>query len=389
MSTTPTCCQEQAAGGLGSEALIPSHRHNIPSHCHAIPSLASAESPASHPSPNVYRVNPVDLLDLPGLAESLAIMEDRLDEAVRVGDPFLDQVTTHLIAAGGKRLRPALALAAASAGAGPAGNLDPSSTRGADQIQGAVAVELVHLASLYHDDVMDEAVVRRNVASVNARWGNLVAIVAGDFLLARSAELAAALGAEIAGLLAATLGALCQGQIQEVQTAFQASRTKKQYRAAIEGKTAALMGTSCRIGALTGGVSSTDIDALTSYGREFGMAFQVRDDILDVTSGESELGKPAGQDLAEGIYTLPVLYALADPEVAPELSALLGQPLAEPERDKARAAIQASSGIREAVRECRQYARRASSIASRLEARPLGEALDRLAIWLTESLPEV
>ncbi len=192
---------------------------------------------------------------------------------------------------------------------------------------GAVAVELVHLASLYHDDVMDEATVRRNVESVNARFGNLVAIVAGDFLLARSAEIAAGLGTEIAGLLAATLGELCQGQVAEVHAAFQPGRSRDDYYRAIAGKTASLMATSCRIGALTGGLPRTQIDAFTDFGRSFGMIFQVRDDILDVIGTEAELGKPAGQDLAEGIYTLPVLLALADPEAGPELRTLLGQPL--------------------------------------------------------------
>ena len=150
------------------------------------------------------------------------------------GDPFLDEVTGHLIAAGGKRLRPGLALAAATGG--PPG-------RQADDLQGAVAVELVHLASLYHDDVMDEATMRRTVESVNARWGNLVAIVAGDFLLARSAEIAASLGTEIAGLLANTLGQLCQGQVAEVRAAFSTERTEDHYFTAIAGKTAALMAT--------------------------------------------------------------------------------------------------------------------------------------------------
>ena len=138
-------------------------------------------------------------------------------ESVVTGDGFLDEVTTHLLAAGGKRLRPVLALATATSGARTASRED---------LLGAVAVELVHLASLYHDDVMDEATVRRNVESVNARFGNLVAIVAGDFLLARSAEIAAGLGTEIAGLLAATLGELCQGQVAEVHAAFQVSRTE-------------------------------------------------------------------------------------------------------------------------------------------------------------------
>src|SRR5271165_2901053 len=199
------------------------------------------------------------------------------------------------MAAGGKRLRPVLALATATSGARPATG---------EELLGAVAVELVHLASLYHDDVMDEATVRRNVESVNARFGNLVPIVAGDFLLARSAEIAAGLGTEIAALLAATLGELCQGQVAEVHSAFQVGRSAESYADAIAGKTAALMATSCRIGALTGGLPRREVDAFTQFGRHFGMVFQIRDDILDIVGTDAELGKPSGQDVAEGIYTL-------------------------------------------------------------------------------------
>ena len=210
---------------------------------------------------------------------------------------------------------------------------------------GAVAVELVHLASLYHDDVIDEATIRRNVESVNSRFGNLVAIVAGDYLLARSAAIAASLGTEIAALLADTLGRLCQGQVTEVRSAFQIGRSHDDYFAAISGKTAALTATSCRIGALTGGLPAAEVEACTEFGRCFGMVFQIRDDILDVTAIEGQLQKPVGQDLAEGIYTLPALVALADPDAGPDLRALLGQPLAQPERDKARAIVMASRGI--------------------------------------------
>ena len=212
-----------------------------------------------------------------------------------------------------------------------------------------MAVELVHLASLYHDDVIDEATIRRNVESVNSRFGNLVAIVAGDYLLARSAAIAASLGTEIAALLADTLGRLCQGQVTEVRSAFQIGRSHDDYFAAISGKTAALMATSCRIGALTGGLPAAEVEACTEFGRCFGMVFQIRDDILDITATDGQLQKPAGQDLAEGIYTLPALVALADPDAGPDLRALLGQPLAQPERDKARAIVMASRGIAAAV----------------------------------------
>ena len=186
-------------------------------------------------------------------------------------------------------------------------------------------MELVHLASLYHDDVMDEATMRRTVESVNARWGNLVAIVAGDFLLARSAEIAASLGTEIAGLLAHTLGQLCQGQVAEVRAAFSTERTEDHYFTAIAGKTAALMATSCRIGALTGALPRVEVEALTTFGRCFGMLFQLRDDVLDIIGTEEELGKLPGQDLAEGIYTLPVLKALPGPRRRPRTGAAAGQ----------------------------------------------------------------
>jgi heptaprenyl diphosphate synthase len=323
-------------------------------------------------------VNVVELLGLPALEDQLKRLEPLLVESVVTGDGFLDEVTTHLLAAGGKRLRPVLALATATSGAAGASRED---------LLGAVAVELVHLASLYHDDVMDEATVRRNVESVNARFGNLVAIVAGDFLLARSAEIAAGLGTEIAALLAATLGELCQGQVAEVHAAFQVGRSRDDYSRAISGKTASLMATSCRIGALTGGLPRDQVEAFTAFGRSFGMVFQVRDDILDVIGNEAELGKPAGQDLAEGIYTLPVLLALADPEVGPELSPLLGQPLGHPERDKARSIVAESRAIGDSVGVARRYAEQAAAAAGSGSSPGLAEGLTNLAHSLVDDLP--
>jgi heptaprenyl diphosphate synthase len=323
-------------------------------------------------------VDTAPLLSLPSLPDDLVRLEPELRDAVSSGDQFLDQVTTHLIAAGGKRLRPCLALAAATGGRRPAT---------ADELQGAVAVELVHLASLYHDDVMDEALVRRNVESVNARFGNLVAIVAGDFLLARSAEIAASLGTEIAGLLANTLGLLCQGQVTEVRAAYSTERTEADYLVTIEGKTAALMATSCRIGAITAGLPRTEVDVLTRFGRCFGMLFQLRDDILDVVATDEELGKPAGQDLAEGIYTLPVLLALRDPDTGPELRPLLGAPLDQPERDKAKAIVAGCGAIDETVAAGRRFVDEALGAAEAVRERPLGRALGDLARSLLDGLP--
>ncbi len=301
-----------------------------------------------------------------------------LISAVAAGDPFLDQVATHLIRAGGKRLRPMLALASATRGERPASEED---------LLGSVSVELVHLASLYHDDVIDEATMRRGTDSVNSRFGNLVAIVGGDYLLARSAEIAASLGTEIAGLLATTLGQLCQGQISEVKTAYSVERTAEQYLEAIEGKAAALMATSCRIGALTGGAPRPEVEALTEFGRNFGIVFQLRDDVLDVVATNGQLGKPPGQDLAEGVYTLPVLHALAEPEIGPELSTLLGQPLALPERDKARAIVATSGGIAATVELGRQFAARADAALGGVSSPQLAGALRALSDTLFDDLP--
>ncbi len=323
-------------------------------------------------------MNALDALGLPGVEEDLKRLEPLLFSSVTTGDAFLDDVTTHLISAGGKRLRPVLALSAATAGERPASRED---------LLGAIAVELVHLASLYHDDVIDEATVRRNVKSVNARFGNLVAIVAGDYLLARSAAIAASLGTEIAGLLADTLGRLCQGQVNEVRSAFQVTRTEADYFDAIAGKTAALMSASCRIGAITGGAPRDEVDALTAFGQSLGMVFQLRDDVLDLVATDGELGKPPGQDLAEGIYTLPVLLALADPEIGPELRSLLGRRLDLPEREKARAIVSESPAVAATVAVAGRYAREAVSAAAGVRSPAVAAGLRRLTESLLDGLP--
>jgi heptaprenyl diphosphate synthase len=323
-------------------------------------------------------VNSTEALGLPRLEEGLRRLEPLLARSVVTGDAFLDEVTTHLTVAGGKRLRPLLALASATGG-----ERDPTE----DDLMGAVAVELVHLASLYHDDVIDEATMRRNVESVNSRFGNLVAIVAGDYLLARSAAIAADLGVEIAALLADTLGRLCQGQVTEVHSAYQLGRTPDDYFAAISGKTAALTAASCRIGALTGGLPPAEVEACTEFGRCFGMAFQIRDDVLDITASDGQLQKPAGQDLAEGVYTLPALLALEDPDAGPDLRALLGQPLGQPERDKARAIVTASGAIAASVTIARTYVDDACTAAASVARPALRAGLPRLVTELLDDLP--
>ncbi|HEV7887289.1 MAG TPA: polyprenyl synthetase family protein [Acidimicrobiales bacterium] len=322
-------------------------------------------------------VNIASLLDLPSLEADLSRLEDALRAAVLSADPFLSEVAAHLIAAGGKRLRPALAVAAAVGGGGTASE---------DVLQGGVAVELVHIGSLYHDDVMDEAVVRRGVESVNARWGNLVAILAGDFLLARASEIAASLGTEVAGLLAATIGRLCEGQVGELKTAFSVQRTQDEYLGSISGKTASLTSAACRIGGLCAGLGRREVDSLTAYGEAVGMVFQIRDDVLDVVGTEESLGKPAGQDLVEGTYSLPVILALADPVAGSELRPLLGSPLDEAERDKARAVVRSSGGVESALAVGRRYADDAAAAVGGLPDGPVAAAMGALGHRLLDDL---
>jgi heptaprenyl diphosphate synthase len=323
-------------------------------------------------------VNLHERLGLISVESDLSRLETLLAESVIFGDEYLDSVTTHLIYAGGKRLRPMLALASATSG-------DRAATQ--EDLMGGVALELMHLASLYHDDVMDEAEVRRNVDSVNARYGNLIAIVAGDYLMARSATIAADLGAEAAGLLARTLAWLTRGQVSEVRTSYSVERTEADYFEAIEGKTASLMSSSCRMGALTAQLDQKESAALAEYGRCFGMIYQLRDDILDVVATQNQLGKPAGQDLAEGIYNLPTLFALRDGQLGDELRSVLGASLDDEERERARKLVIATDGIAQTIASAQRFLVLAHEALEGVPSKPLRQGFGSLIEFLLEDLP--
>ena len=312
---------------------------------------------------------------MPALRERV---EKRLLVAVESDDEAMAEMASHLVRAGGKRLRPVLAALASIAG-------DGAGAIGDDAVTGGVACELVHVGSLHHDDVIDEAGVRHGVESVNARWGNLRAILSGDFLLARASELAASLGTEVASLLAGTIGRLCEGEVRELRSAYQVDRSVADYAAAIDGKTAALYSTACRIGGLVGGLPRDQVDALTDFGRHYGMAFQVVDDVLDVVATDDELGKPAGHDMAEGVYTLPVLRAFAGPGGG-ALRALLGGPLEADSQARALAIVREGDGIADALTEARAYVDRAVDDVSRLPSTATGDALAAAARHLLVGL---
>ena len=304
-------------------------------------------------------------------------IESAIHEAVRAGDPYLTEIASHLVVAGGKRLRPVVAIAAAQVTGHPAS---------LDVVRGGVACELVHLGSLYHDDVIDEADTRRGVETVNAKWGNLQAILAGDFLLSRASEIAATIGTEVAGLLARTIGWLCEGEIEQLRHTYDVARPEPSYFVSIQGKTASLYGTAARIGGIVAGLDRPIIETLTAWGNAFGMVFQIVDDILDITDTTEQLGKPAGHDLVEGVYTLPVLRTLAmESGVGEELASLLGRPLDAAERDKALSIVRANEGVESAVATARQYVAAAENACDDLPPGAATNALRSAPLALLDS----
>jgi heptaprenyl diphosphate synthase len=321
---------------------------------------------------------PNPLLDLPGMPGLRERVEKRLLAAVETDDEAMTEMASHLVRAGGKRLRHLLAALSSTTG-------DAEAVVSDEAITGGVACELVHVGSLHHDDVIDEADTRHGVDSVNSRWGNLRAILSGDFLLARASELAASLGTEVAGLLASTIGRLCTGEVRELQRAYEVDRTVADYEAAIEGKTAALYSTACRIGGIVGDLPRTHVDPLTDYGLHYGMAFQVVDDILDVVATDDELGKPAGHDMAEGVYNLPVLRTLAGPG-GDELRPLLGGPLDGAAQARALALVRAGDGVAQSIAEAGAHVDRALAALSAFPATPASDALGAAARHLLVGL---
>ncbi|MDV3297177.1 MAG: polyprenyl synthetase family protein, partial [Brachybacterium paraconglomeratum] len=222
-------------------------------------------------------------------------VEVALEEAVQSEARFVTDAARHLMHAGGKRFRPLLVLLAAETG-------DPYAE---GVITSACVVELTHLASLYHDDVMDEAALRRGAESANARWDNLVAILTGDFLFSKSSEFTARLGAEAVRIQAETFTRLVEGQILETLGPQDGEDPLEHYLRVVAGKTGSLIATSARYGARFAGAPLEVEEALTEYGERVGTAFQLSDDILDIASESDESGKTPGTDLREGVPTLP------------------------------------------------------------------------------------
>jgi geranylgeranyl pyrophosphate synthase len=313
----------------------------------------------------------------PALADSVQAGLDRVEELLRVSVrsdfDLVGETARHLADAGGKRFRPLLTLLAAHFG-------EPGRY---GVVESAVVVELTHLATLYHDDVMDEAAVRRGAVSANARWSNTVAILTGDYLFSRASDLLADLGADAVRIQARTFGRLVTGQIRETVGAPPGGDPVRHYLAVLEEKTGSLIATSALFGAMFGGASAEVADLLRQYGELIGIAFQLSDDLLDVASDSAESGKTPGTDLREGVHTLPVLYALRLPPGQPD-SARLRALLAEPISDVGALAealnlLRRSPAMAEARAVLVSYADRARALLERLPDLPARAALAGLA----------
>ncbi len=306
------------------------------------------------------------------LRQGLDEVEAQLEKAVVSPTPIVARAASHLISAGGKRFRPMLVLLSGRFG-------DPADSR---LSRSAVAVELTHLATLYHDDVIDEADHRRGIESVNHHWDNAVAVLAGDYLFARASELATELGTDVSRLLARTVAQLCDGQIREVIAAGRLDQTVGDYMEVIRRKTAALIATSCRLGAMMSAADPEVADRLEAFGEALGNAFQLSDDIMDVIASEETLGKEPGVDLKEGVYTLPVLYALQGARGA-DLRAVLEPGPPSGERLRAALDIVRDEGTLARARDAvTGEAARAIQAAEGLPEGAPREALEHLATFL-------
>jgi heptaprenyl diphosphate synthase len=303
-------------------------------------------------------------------------VETALAQAVQSDDDFVADVARYLVDAGGKRFRPLVCVLAAHFGDATRPEIVPA----------AVVVELTHLATLYHDDVMDEASVRRGAVAANVRWDNAVAILTGDFLFSRASDLLADLGTRAVRLQARTFGRLVTGQIRETVGAREGVDPIEHYLAVLADKTGSLIATSAEFGAYFAGVPETHTDTLRRFGEQIGIAFQLSDDLLDIASESTESGKTPGTDLREGVATLPALYALRDTDPASaRLRELVSGPIVDDaEHAEALALLRASEAMNSARVTTRGYADAARVILADLPDVPARAALDALCDLVTD-----
>jgi heptaprenyl diphosphate synthase len=311
------------------------------------------------------------------LEDSLVADMQRVEELMRShikGDyPLVVETSRHLVEAGGKRLRPLLTLIAAQFG-------DPSNY---DIIKAAVCCELTHLATLYHDDVMDDAVLRRGVISANKKWDNAVAILTGDYLFSKVSDMLADIGPEAVKLQAKTFERLVIGQIKETQGKSEGLSQIDHYMKVVADKTGSLIATSARFGALLSGATPEVVEVLTKFGEKIGVAFQVADDLLDVASSQTASGKTPGTDLKEGIPTLVTLYVIAANEPSDkDLISKLSGPISDEDLPKVILQLRNHKALKQVQEYLTKIANDANGLLVDLPEGPAKQALVNLTFAL-------
>ena len=323
---------------------------------------------------SAYRVAGVDLGDAELAAAvqlGLDAVEDLLRAELSAGELFVSETALHLVQAGGKRFRPLFTMLAAQLGPHPAS---------AEVVRASAVVELIHLATLYHDDVMDEATMRRGAVSANARWDNSIAILTGDYLFAQASRLVAQLGPDAVRIIAETFAELVTGQMRETVGVKNGQDAVEHYLQVVAEKTGSLIATCGRYGAMFSGADAEQVQRLCRLGDAVGTAFQISDDIIDISSVAAESGKTPGTDLREGVHTLPVLHALTEhgPD-ADRLRGLLGGPVtSDTELAEALALLAVSPGLAKAKATLAGYAEAAHAELAALPGGAANTALQRL-----------
>lgn len=306
--------------------------------------------------------------------EDLERIEQIILDSSSAQIPFLTESATYLTRAGGKRIRPAIVLFCSMLGAGPNEKI----------LYTAAAIEMTHLATLYHDDVIDEADLRRGVPSANEKWGNTVAILAGDYLFARASAVAAEVGGEVPRVLSAAIAEVIQGQVRELEASYDPRRRRQHYYSTIREKTAALLVASARLGASLAGCDPPVMDAISGFGSAFGYAFQIADDLLDLSAEREDLGKPPGTDIKDGVYTLPLILAV-------EAEATLAQKLGRPEANLAqiREVVVSSGAFGAALAEAVRHSDEAVAALSPVPDSPAKAALEAVCRIVVERVPQL
>lgn len=307
------------------------------------------------------------------MRSDLDLIEKELEKAVNSSSDLLNEASLHLLQAGGKRMRPVFVLLAAKFGH--------------YQIQQmkdvAVPLELIHMASLVHDDVIDDSQMRRGKLTVKAQWNNRVAMYTGDFIFARALEYITNIKNPLAHrILSYTMVEICVGEIIQIEDKFKLDQRLQDYFRRIKRKTALLIASSCHLGAVVSGADEKTANHLKRFGYYVGMSFQIIDDILDITSTDKELGKPAGSDLIQGNITLPILFLKDSPEFRPALEHAISGNMTEIERLALVKRIRQSDAIPKSKAISNRYLQKALKEIDALPSSPAKKSLRDIALYM-------